>query len=40
VTDGEAFLSLEPRDMLKIGYLYLHDGMWDGQQIMPASWVA
>jgi CubicO group peptidase (beta-lactamase class C family) len=26
--------------MLKIGYLYLHDGMWDGQQIIPASWVA
>jgi CubicO group peptidase (beta-lactamase class C family) len=27
VTDGEAGLSLEPRDMLKIGYLYLHDGL-------------
>jgi len=40
VTDGEARLSLEPRDMLKIGYLYLHEGMWDGQQIIPASWVA
>jgi len=40
VTDGEAGLSLEPRDMLKIGYLYLHEGMWDGQQIIPASWVA
>jgi CubicO group peptidase (beta-lactamase class C family) len=40
VTDGEAGLSLEPRDMLKIGYLYLHDGMWDGKQIIPAPWVA
>jgi hypothetical protein len=40
VTDGEAGLSLEPRDMLKIGYLYLHEGMWDGRQIIPASWVA
>jgi CubicO group peptidase (beta-lactamase class C family) len=40
VTDGEAGLWLDPRDMLKIGYLYLHDGMWDGQQIIPASWVA
>ena len=40
VTDGEAGLSLEPRDMLKIGYLYLHEGMWDGQRIIPASWVA
>ena len=40
VTDGESGLSLEPRDMLKIGYLYLHDGMWEGEQIIPASWVA
>jgi CubicO group peptidase (beta-lactamase class C family) len=40
VTDGESGLSLEPKDMLKIGYLYLHDGMWDGKQIIPASWVA
>ncbi len=40
VTDGEAGLWLDPRDMLKIGYLYLHGGMWDGQQIVPASWVA
>jgi len=40
VTDGEAGLSLEPRDMLKIGYLYLHEGMWDGQQVIPASWAA
>jgi CubicO group peptidase (beta-lactamase class C family) len=40
VTDGEAGLSLDPRDMLKIGYLYLHDGTWDGQPIIPASWVA
>ncbi len=39
VTDGEAGLSLEPRDMLKIGYLYLHDGMWEGERIIPASWV-
>ena len=39
VTDGEAGLWLDPRDMLKIGYLYLHQGMWDGQQIIPASWV-
>ena len=35
VTDGEAGLSLDPRDMLKIGYLYLHEGMWDGQRISP-----
>jgi hypothetical protein len=39
VTDGEAGLSLSPQDMARIGYLYLHQGMWDGKQIIPSSWV-
>jgi hypothetical protein len=39
VTDGESGLYLEPRDMAKIGYLYLHGGVWDGQRIIPASFV-
>jgi hypothetical protein len=39
VTDGESGLYLAPRDMAKLGYLYLHDGSWDGQQIIPSSWV-
>jgi CubicO group peptidase (beta-lactamase class C family) len=39
VTDGEAGLSLAPHDMARIGYLYLHYGMWDGKQIIPSSWV-
>jgi CubicO group peptidase (beta-lactamase class C family) len=26
--------------MLKIGYLYLNEGQWDGEQIVPADWVA
>ena len=30
VTDGEAGLSLSPHDMARIGYLYLHNGTWDG----------
>jgi len=38
VTDGEAGLSLSPHDMAKIGYLYLHNGVWDGKQIIPSSW--
>ena len=39
VTDGEAGLSLSPHDMARIGYLYLHNGQWDGKQIIPSSWV-
>ena len=26
-------------DLAKIGYLYLHDGMWDGNQIASKEWV-
>lgn len=33
-------LCLRPRDMAKFGYLYLNDGTWDGEQIVPAEWVA
>lgn len=32
-------LSLQPRDMAKIGYLYLHHGEWAGQRIVPAPWI-
>ncbi|HEX4233854.1 MAG TPA: serine hydrolase [Caldimonas sp.] len=31
-------LFLEPRDMAKIGYLYLHQGQWAGQQVVPRAW--
>lgn len=32
-------LQLTPRDMAKIGYLYLNNGQWDGEQIVSADWV-
>jgi len=38
VTDGEAGLYLAPHDMARLGYLYLHNGSWDGRQIIPPSW--
>ena len=38
LTDGG--LHLLPRDMARLGYLMLHDGTWDGQEIVSADWVA
>lgn len=28
-----------PREMAKLGYLYLNDGMWNGEEILPPSWI-
>jgi len=39
VVDTEGGLFLRAEDLAKIGYLYLHDGMWDGKQIMSADWI-
>jgi CubicO group peptidase (beta-lactamase class C family) len=36
---GSATIYLPPREMAKLGYLYLHDGTWGGKQIVPAEWV-
>jgi CubicO group peptidase (beta-lactamase class C family) len=38
--DTEGGLYLEPRDLAKIGYLYMHDGVWNGARLMPAGWAA
>ena len=39
VVDTEGGLYLSDSDLAKIGYLYLHDGMWEGQQIVSSEWV-
>ncbi len=36
---GGTGLRLKPRDLAKIGYLYLKNGLWNDEQIVPASWV-
>jgi CubicO group peptidase (beta-lactamase class C family) len=32
-------LNLTPRDMAKLGYLYLHAGEWDGEQVVSSAWI-
>jgi CubicO group peptidase (beta-lactamase class C family) len=39
ISTGGYGLYLQPRDMAKIGYLYLRNGVWDGKQILPAAWI-
>ena len=33
-------ISMKPVDMAKFGFLYLHNGSWDGSQVLPEEWVA
>ncbi|HTB28771.1 MAG TPA: serine hydrolase [Steroidobacteraceae bacterium] len=39
VVDTEGGLYLTGSDLAKIGYLYLHDGVWDGKRIVSEDWV-
>ncbi len=38
--DTEGGLYLAPRDLAKLGYLFEHDGIWNGQRLMHAGWAA
>ncbi|WP_271025218.1 serine hydrolase [Rhizobium sp. RCAM05973] len=38
LTMGHGMLYLLPRDMAKIGYLYLHHGEWEGKRLLPQGW--
>jgi CubicO group peptidase (beta-lactamase class C family) len=40
LADTEGGLYLTPRDLAKIGYLYLHDGVWAGTRLLPQGWAA
>ena len=39
ITIGWSDLHLTPHDMAKISYLYLNEGLWDGEQVVSAKWV-
>ena len=39
VVDTEGGLYLSTEGLAKIGHLYLHDGNWDGKQIVGKEWV-
>jgi CubicO group peptidase (beta-lactamase class C family) len=39
LVDTEGGLFLAPRDLAKLAYLYLHDGVWEGKTVVPADWV-
>jgi CubicO group peptidase (beta-lactamase class C family) len=39
VNIGSAAIFMTPRDMAKLGHLYLNKGAWLGKQIVPAEWV-
>lgn len=36
---GGSGLCLTAIDMAKFGYLYLNNGMWDGEQVIPSEWI-
>jgi CubicO group peptidase (beta-lactamase class C family) len=36
---GEGGLALIPRDLAKFGFLYLNNGLWDGQSVVSEAWV-
>lgn len=39
INNGGSDLGLTPRDMARFGYLFLNNGTWDGEQIVPVEWV-
>jgi len=40
IINGAWGLLMLPRDMAKFGYLFLHNGQWEDQQIVSEEWVA
>ncbi len=39
VVDTEGGLFLEGADLAKVGYLYLHGGVWNGERMLSREWI-
>lgn len=39
VNQGSGNLRLLPADMARLGFLFLHDGIWNNQQVVSKEWV-
>ncbi len=39
ISIGGGWLNMTPRDLAKIGLLYLNNGTWDGQEIISSSYI-
>jgi len=39
VFNGGSSVFATPRDMAKVGYLYLNKGQWHGKEILPEDWI-
>jgi CubicO group peptidase (beta-lactamase class C family) len=37
---GSSLLHATPRDWAKLGFLFLNDGCWEGQRLLPEGWAA
>ncbi len=36
---GSSYLYATPRDLARFGYLWQHDGCWEGRRLLPDGWV-
>ncbi|MEZ5237835.1 MAG: serine hydrolase [Microthrixaceae bacterium] len=39
VINGGSWVAMRPVDFARFGYLFLRGGRWDGEQILPTTWV-